>query len=267
MSKQENKNFGRFHSLRNYIIYGVLIVTAGITVQYAVFSVLAVKQKMKTFNQQVDTSLLPLNDKVMDSVTIDLFKKKVFLGTRFQMSKNDSINLSVNLKDSVLQLELKGVVLKSTKITNFEIDQVFYQLKPATYEHLFGKHSRATSDLSTIIKIPIVVKQAPKDTTEVKIQTAAIDPSKTAAVHWMLKLDKEIVLKIEGSDQFTGGDWWTEKKFWLHQDMENFNYKLSETIRFRTPEYYPEIRLAVSEAEAKAIYRALPNRPFVSIRL
>ena len=97
------------------------------------------------FDQQVDAALLPINERHMDSVLVDLFKKKVFLETRFQMSKADSINLSINLKDSILQLELKGVVIKSTKITDFEVDQFLYQLKPATYQHLFGTQSKVKS--------------------------------------------------------------------------------------------------------------------------
>lgn len=267
MSNQENQNFRIFHLLRNFIMYGVLILIVGITVQYAVLSVMAVRQKAKTFNQEVDASLLPLNDKVMDSVILDLFQKKVFLETRFQMSKTDSISLSVNLKDSVLQLEFKGVVLKSTKITDFEIDQFFYQIKPAAYQHLFGTQSKVVNELSTISKEPIVVKKAPKDTTEVIAPIVIIDSLKTEAVHWMLKLDKEIILKIEGSDQFSRSDWMIGQKFWLWQDVDNFKIKLKQTIRFKTPEYYPEIRLVISESEAKAIYRALPVRPFVSIRL
>ncbi|PKQ62511.1 hypothetical protein BZG02_12365 [Labilibaculum filiforme] len=266
MSEQKNHNSGSSHLLRNYIVYGVLIVMIGIALQYGIFSVIGVRQKMKMFDEQVDVVLLPLNEKHMDSVIVDLFQKKVFLETRFQMSKNDSISLSLNLKDSLLQLEMKGVVIKSTKITDFEVDEFLYQLKPATYQHLFGTQMKVKSYLSTISKAPIVVKKAPKDTTEAQAASAKIDSVKTEAVHWMLTLDKEIILKIEGSDEFSRSDWWNGQMFWFREDLNSFK-NLKETIRFKVPEYYPEIRLVISEAEAKAIYRALPSKPFVGIRL
>lgn len=267
MNKQEKQEIKISHLLRNSIIYGILIVTLGIVLQYAVFSVVAIRQKMKTFNQQLDASLLPLNEKVMDSVVLELFREKTFLETRIQISKTDSISLSVNLNDSILQLELKGVVLKSTKITDFEIDQFLCQLTPATYQYLFGTQLQVKNDLSTISKAPIVVKKAPKDSTEVKASSTPIDTIKSEAVHWMLKLDKDIILKIEGSDQFSQLDWWIGQKFWFRQDVNNLKNNLNKTIRLKTPEYYPEIRLVISESEAKAIYRALPKYPFVSIRL
>ncbi|MBN2596266.1 hypothetical protein [Labilibaculum sp.] len=263
---QKNYNSRSFHLFRNYITYSILVVIIGIALQYGVFSVMAVRQKMKMFDQEVDAALLSVNERHMDPVLVDLFKEKVFLETRFQMSKADSISLSINLKDSILQLELKGVVIKSTKITDFEVDQFLYQLKPATYQHLFGRQSQVKSYSSTISKVPIVVKKAPKDTTEAQALSVKIDSVKSEVVHWMLKLDKEIILKIEGSDPYFRSHWWIGQKFWLREDMNSFkNFK--ETIRFKVPEYYPEIRLVISESDAKAIYRALPAKPLVGIRL
>ncbi|MUP37757.1 hypothetical protein [Labilibaculum euxinus] len=266
MSKERNYNSRSFHLFRNHITYSILLVIIGIALQYGVFSVMAVRQKMKMFDQQIDAALLPINERHMDTVLADLFKKKVFLETRFQMSKADSISLSINLKDSILQLELKGVVINSTKITDFEVDQFLYQLKPATYQHLFGTQLRVKSYLSTISKAPIVVKKAPKDTTEAQASNVKIESLKPEVVHWMLTLDKEIVLKIEGSDQYSRSDWWIGRKFWFKEDMNSLK-NLKETIRFKVPEYYPVIRLVISESEAKAIYRALPAKPFVGIRL
>ncbi|WP_372752888.1 hypothetical protein [Labilibaculum sp.] len=247
-------------------MYAIMVVTIGIALQYGIFSVIGVRQKMKMFDRQVDANLLSLNENYIDSNIVDLYQKKVFLETRFQMSKNDSINLSLNLKDSLLQLEMKGVVIKSTKIIDFEVDQFLYHLKPATYQYLFGSQLQVNSYLSTISKAPIVIKKAPKYAGEALVSNAKIDSVKTEAVHWMLCLDKEIILKIEGRDQFSQSNWWSGHMFWWREDLNNFK-KIKKAILFTVPEYHPEIRVVVSESEAKAIYRALPVKPFVGIRL
>ena len=110
------------------------------------------------------------------------------------------------------------------------------------------------------------MKKAPNDTIEAQASSVKIEPLKTEVVHWMLKRDKEIILKIEGSDQYSQSDWWIGQKFWFKENMNSFK-NLKETIRFKVPEYYPVIRLMISESDAKAIYRALPAKPFVGIRL
>jgi hypothetical protein len=238
----------------------------GIAIQYAVLSVMAVKQKMHTFNQQVDENLLPLNKISMDSITKELFRQKAFLESRYQTSKTDSISLSVNLKDSILQLEIKGVILKSTKIAKFKVDQFLYQLKPASYQSLFGTKSKVKKDLSTIRKEPVQVKKAPKSANEVIEPSVSVDSLQTELVHWMIELDNDIIIKIEGMDQFSSSDWWAEQNFWLLQNRIQYQ-KLKKTIRCQVPEYHPEILLEISEADAKAIYRALPKHSYVNVRL
>lgn len=254
------------HPIRNFLKYTIPVVLAFIALQYAVLSVFAVRKEMKAINEQVDVKLSTINADKVDSAYFELYKEKAWLETRFQITKTDSISLSVNLKDSVLQLELKGVVLKSSKMTDFEADQFLYQLTPGAYHHLFGTQAQGESDFSTITKEPLIIKKAPKDTSEVQVAAVA-DTSKIEAVHWMLALDNGIIIKIEGTDQYSQSDKWIGQKFWFKQDLKKIRKDLVQTIQFKTPVYQPEIRIVISESDAKAIYRALPAHPLICTRL
>lgn len=253
-------------SIRSLLAGLILAGLTGAGLQYAILSAKAVLQKMETINKQVDVKLSAMNSQP-DSAYFSLYREKAWLETRFQIARTDSISLSVNLKDSLLQLELKGVVLKTTKIMDFEADQFFYQLSPGAYHHLFSTQTQAGSDFSTIEKEPITIKKAPKDSTEVAAPAnTEPDSLKREAVHWMMTMDNDVLLKIEGINPEQQKGKWAGHWFWFWQDLRKIKQDLNQTIRFKTPEYQPEIRLTISDTDAKAIYRALPKHPLICIR-
>ncbi len=248
------------------ILRVVYVVLAVIALQYTVFSVAAVRKRMNAINSQIDVKLLTTRAVKEDTAYIRLYKEKDWLETRLQIARTDSISLSVDLLDSAFQIELKGVVLKKSKILDFDADRFLCRLHPAAYHHVLGKQAMADTVISSIVKQPLIIKKAPKDTADVEDGTVMIDTSRVEAVHWVLKLDNQIVLKIEGVDPDPRG-WWTGQKFWFFQNLGQAAGDLSRTMLFKTPEYCPVIRLVVPEADARAFYRALPFKPLVCIRL
>lgn len=249
------------------VLRGLYVVLTVIALLYTIFSVAAVRQRMKAINSQIDVKLLTVNDIEKDTAYLRLYKEKDWLETRLQIARTDSISLSVDLQDSTLQIELKGVVLKKSRIFDFKADRFLYRLNPAAYHHLLGKQAKADTVIASIVKEPLIVKKAPKDTANVEDGTTVIDTSKVEAVHWVLKLDNQVALKIEGVHPNSKSDWWGGQKFWLLQNLKQTAKDLSRVIRLKTPEYFPEIRLVVNEADAKAFYRALPVHPLICIRL
>jgi len=254
------------HPVRNFFAVVVPVVLLLIGIQYAVLSVLAVRRYQKNLYKSEDVMLLSVAQEPNDS-TFSLYKDKTWLESRFQITKTDSISLSVNLRDSVLQLELKGVVLKSSKMIDFKIDELFKHLKLGAYHHYFGEPALGESLLATIEKEPLIVKKAPRDSVEFANQSHVIDSTKQEAVHWLVELDNDISLKIEGVDQNTSGDWLDGKQFWWKQDLERLKTDLSKTFFFEVPDYKPELTIILNESDAKAIFRALPMKPQICIRL
>ena len=254
------------HPVRRFFAFAIPVVLILLVVQYAVLSVMSVRRYLKTVYEQEDVTLLS-GSKDADSTWFNDYKEKTWLETRFQITRTDSISLSLNLKDSLLQLELKGVVLKSSKIMDFKADRFFSLLNAGAYHHFFGVQASGESALSTIEKEPLTIKKAPKDTIEYNAQShIAKDSLDTEAVHWLLKLDNGIVLKIEGTDEYTNAEWWLGQQFWWKQNLVQLKKDLRKTLLFRIPDYQPEIAMVISEADAKAIYRALPTHPLICIR-
>jgi hypothetical protein len=251
--------------MKRFLTYAIPAVLIIVALQYTILNVLSVRAKIKFVNEQADAKLLSVDSHQGDSAYMELYKEKLWLENRAQIAKTDEISLSVNLKDSLLQLELKGVVIKTSNIIYFEADQFFTQLKPGAYYHLFATQSKVDTCFSTIAKQPFVIKKAPKDTSAVETATPA--PAKPEAVHWRMELDNNVVFKIEGTDQYDGTGWWVGKKFWFTHDLKEVRRNLTQTVRFKVPEYCPEVRIVISEADAKAIYRALPQHHLVCVRM
>ncbi|MGD9555534.1 MAG: hypothetical protein AB7V25_00785 [Mangrovibacterium sp.] len=246
---------------------GMAILAGLVALQYSFFSVKSVRDRMKAVNSQVEVQLLTPAEVEKDTSWLRLYKEKDWLETRLQIARTDSISLSVNLQDSSLQIELKGVVLKKTKMLDYKADKFLYKLNPAAYHHMMGKQAKASEVIASIPKEPLIIKKAPKDTLEAEATAETIDSTKIEVVHWMMKLDNQLVIKIEGVDPLSKDGWWASRKFWMVQNLQQTTRDFTKALLFKTPEYDPEIKLLIPEADAKAFYRALPVQPLVCIRL
>jgi hypothetical protein len=256
-------NINKNRSVKRWLVYILPALLLFVVVQYAVLSIVSVRSHLKTEFRDQDKKLAGID--IQDTTLFNLYKEKTWLESRLQVAGEDSISLSVNMKDSVLQLELKGVVLKTSKVIDFKADRYFTHLQPEAYHHLFGSVASGESALATIEKVPLIVKKAPKDTAEYASQSHVMDSVKTEEVHWLLTLNNGIILKIEGTDKGSASSRY-RNKFWWQLDMNQLKEDIRKTMLFKVPEYQPTIAMIVSEADARAIYRALPEKPSVCIR-
>ncbi len=242
---------------------GIMLLVGMLT--YAVFSVAGVRQKMKLLNEQSDAQLLNFDPLLVDSAYMELFREKNWLETRLILSKTDSIYLSVHLKDSLVQLELKGVVLTQIKLIDFEYDKFFDVLTPGAYHHLFATQVQVDSTFSTIEKMPITIKKVVGGNSEMKGESP--DTIRIVeTVHWISWLDNGVRINIEGvGTDFPAGNWRSEV-FWISQDLQKIAKTIRQTSALKLPDYYPEITLVLSDRDAKTIFRALPEKPFVAFR-
>ncbi|WP_339734164.1 hypothetical protein [uncultured Sunxiuqinia sp.] len=232
---------------------------------YAVFSVAGVRQKMKLLNEQSDAQLLNFDPLLVDSAYMELFREKNWLETRLILSKSDSIYLSVHLKDSLLQLEMKGVVLTQIKLIDFEYDRFFDVLSPGTYHHLFATQTQVDSTFSTIGKGPVTIKKI----TNINAQILSESPDTIKimeAVHWISWLDNGVRINIEGIGTDFPDRNWHRELFWISQDLKKIARTIKQASALKLPDYYPEITLVLTDRDAKTIFRALPEKPFVAFR-
>ncbi|MCK3683319.1 hypothetical protein [Maribellus sp. YY47] len=251
-------------SKKRWLAFLLPVILLLVSIQYATLSTISVQEHLKMVSEIKDVDV-PFYD-VKDSAWISAFKDRNWIECRLETSKTDSISLSVNLKDSILQLELKGVVIKTTPIIELHADRFFEELNPVAYHHYFGEETASREMQATIEKIPLIVKKAPKDTLEYAAQSHVVDTLKREDVHWLIMLDNGIELRVEGTDTTRTSNAW-HNKFWLKQDYHQIKNNFAKTLKFEVPQYNPTIKLVISENDAKAIYRALPRQPRVCIRL
>lgn len=198
----------------------------------------------------------------------ELEMERAYLKNRLDISKkSDSVYMAVNLDDSLLTLEIKGVVVRSCRITGFEASR---RLGKVDHDQLLQWSStpfELEHDLSTIPKIPYVIKAAPKDTLEAQALSAKPMPPDTTSVYFTLFFNKDLVLEIEQSepaddvDKDLIIDYFRAKKKILRKEA------LHAVLHGNAPDHDIYIRLQVSPADARAIYRGIPYNASLALKL
>lgn len=197
----------------------------------------------------------------------EMIHLKSFLDARLAMSASDSIGLTINLKDSLIQLEMKGVVLRQVKFDRAEMSRFFKGLKPRPYAEHFSRPFSITEIEGTIEKNPVIVRKVPKDTLEAAQTKVEVDTSKVEFVEWHLLLDSALIVSVVQSDESETGPDWSTFRYRTRRHMENFRSSNYAVIRMKRPVIYPEITVFIPASEARSFFRALPPNGQVVLRL
>ena len=220
-------------------------------------------------NDTVATGSISLDDYQLAEVKkiIQKENEKAFQQNRLTLAEKDSIYMVLDVPDSLLILEIKGVTVKKTRILKLEISNRFALISHENMLPWIAEPFTLEHDLSTIPKSPIVVKQAPKDTIEAAKMSSKPAPPDSTNVFYTLYFNRNLVLEIEQIDPLEAGA--TEK-------VENYRkIKRNESTRsvfqmLKKPQQTDQpmlIKLVVSEVEARAIYRAVPTKSRLILKL
>lgn len=121
-------------------------------------------------------------------------------------------------------------------------------------------------DISSIEKEPLMIKMAPKDTSEyqpdIMPDTADYEP-----VNFILELDHGMRILVYQSEKLNPGDRLRRFMFDLRYRLSNTSEMLKSAFTFKVPEYHPYIKLRLPRADAKIIYRGLPVKGQIGICL
>ncbi|HNS18203.1 MAG TPA: hypothetical protein PKI34_10325, partial [Bacteroidales bacterium] len=225
------------------------------------------RQEVKKINElYADTSLNAPDRLLARDAIFDLRREESFLQSRLTMAKNDSICLTLDMHDSLLVLELQGVVIHQAKVHQVKMSPIFSRIHRSAFFRLFGEPFKVDSCRSTIIKEPIIVQKAPADTIEAARQETVRDttPPPPATFHLYLNKDIELIVMQTGeADQ--------KNEVFKHFIKTNRNRYaslfLGDLFRFQVPDYRPWIRIYVGQDDAITIYRAIPYHSLVTIRI
>lgn len=197
---------------------------------------------------------------------IELEKEKIFLNNRLQLAKQDSIYLVLDMKDSTINLEIKGVVVRKNRIIESRMSNRFDLIDHENLIPWLKKPFTLEKALATIPKAPIVVVQAPKDTIEAALQAKKPEPPQTTAVFFTFYFDRNLVLEIDQIDPPDEEDYEQIKDYRRQRKLENHLTFWQKINLVRHADQKMKIRLVVSEDDARSIYRAVPMNTHLILR-
>lgn len=243
------------------IIFSIsVLILSGI---YTYLTISAVRARMNAAQS------LAQGTETVNPELIDLMKEKAWVESRLKMASNDSVCLSIDLQQQLIQLELKGVVVLTSKIREYSTSGFFRKMDGSVYFAMFGTPLTISSFKSSIEKNPFKVVKAPESAEEAEKAVVKKDSIPDEIVYWTVKLDRDIELNIQGIDSISEAQnkYKLGKGFEFKRDLKNIANSFQHIIKFEKPTYTPEILISIRENEAKAILRALPRKASVTIRI
>lgn len=262
---ESNVNASYLTNKRGLMVASVLI--AVFMIYYGVMSLLSPFKKMSELKKKIISEQVNPNksDNILlsDSLYLRLFKEKGFYKSRIAMAETDSVYLTLTIRDSLANLEISGVVVKVSKISEIKMSRMIKNGNEYIIASFLSVPMTIIQDYATIRKEPIMVKMAPRDTSEYKPDITP-DTSTYEPVSMIFKLDNGLQIYItqdksehRGRIKFFG--------FNLRNRLRNFGDTFTSIICFRIPSYKPSIKIRLPNREAKIIYRALPRNGQIAV--
>ena len=243
-----------------------VVIALAVVVFYLAKVVSAVNHTVNTFDQAYFASLETKESDTINQCSIpgyiDLIRRKAYLSAQSKMAESDSIGLLINMRDSLIQLMIKGVVVRTVKMDDFDVSPFFQRANQEAIYSMLSTPLIVTGMSATFAKEPINIKIAPKDTTEV---TTSIKPDTTdfESVYFNLETNRNINLFFEQQEDTVKTDRRTRFMFDLKDRLQEAKVTMKAVSRFETPPYTPYIKIRMPKAEAKIVYRAIPRECMV----
>ena len=245
------------------LIIGISLSIFLFAFAFALLSVFLSVIKLSTFNKrygQKEGDKLCYDHPSLQKTVKEITYHEAFI----RMAETDSIGLIVNLSDSLLQLSLEGVIIHSARIESISGDGFFSAMDICSYQNLFSSPLEITGQYATVEKEPIVVKQAPKSEAEALASAGSHTPDslkvqQVADVELMIGAGFEVYIY----DSSIGC-----KRASKHIGIQGESWKnIKRMAQLKRPRYQPAIHICVSKNDALSIYRALPRKALMVMKI
>jgi hypothetical protein len=258
-------SFGRKKGF--YIVAAILSV---FILYYSVMSLISPVAKISTTNKEFEYkqpekgAIVPDQRIQTDSAFVRLNREKGFYTARITMAETDSLCLALNLADSLATLEINGVAVHKAKIIRMRISKFFKKVNEYALTSVLSAPLNIMKDYATIKKEPLMIKMAPKDTSEYKPDILP-DTTNSEAVNYMLEMQNGLRLYVYQQEEVRPKGGFNRFLFDLNDRFRNIWNTLKNIMVLKVPEYHPYVRIRMTKADAKIIYRALPRHGQISI--
>ena len=186
----------------------------------------------------------------------NLWKEKFWIENQIRVSKEDSMSLGINFKDSTIQLQFKGLPLIKSRIARTWPEHFLSSLSAENYSKIFGRLLTIDNANANISKRPFRKMIVTAEGNTQAVDTLTYKPK---AFSWSFVTNNNIriVIKGYGTDSL--------------EVVPSFRY---DVLKFRIAEktispftdFTPTLFIWINDKEAEAIYRALPKNASVIVR-
>jgi hypothetical protein len=197
----------------------------------------------------------------------ELKKNETLLRSRYNLSSEDSIYMVLDLINKVATLEMKGIPLHDSPIQEVYISNSIKKFHTDALLHWISQPFVLKNANSTIERVQFLVKIAPKDTIEANKAEAIPAPRKTEDVFIVLNFERNLQLVIQQTEISQGEDKAridSIKSNFFKREIENSLKALTNMKRDATT---PKIYITMPKADAITLYRALPQKLKMVLRM
>ena len=199
-----------------------------------------------------------------DSSYLRLLKEKAYLQSRIVMAESDSIYLTLNLADSTANIEICGVVVHKSKMKSVKTSKILSTGNENSILSMLATPFTISSAIATIKKEPVMIKMAPKDTSEYKPDIMP-DTSITEPVNYILEMKGGIRIYVYQEENSKFNDRMNHFIFDIKDRIRDTWSALKNVAVFKVPVYHPFIKIRLPRTDAKIIYRAIPKNGQVAV--
>jgi hypothetical protein len=192
---------------------------------------------------------------------------KAFEQSRLSLAEIDTIYAVLDIPAKSLNLEIKGVTVKKAALAEIEISNKFGLISHENLLPWISEPFTLEKDISTIPQSTMIVKQAPKDTIEAQKQSAKPEPPDSTNIYYTLYFDRNLVIEVEQSNPF---EKWETEKVITYKNIKRQESTRSVFKMLKNPQQTDQpmvIRLKLNDSDAKSIYRAMPIKSRLILKL
>lgn len=237
-------------------------------IYYSIMSMLSPARKLEELKKEFVTKTAEKSevDKqiIMDSTYLKLLKEKAFLQSKIIMAETDSIYLTINLADSTANIEISGVVVHKAKMSSVKTSKILMKGNDNIILSMLASPFTISSAYATIKKEPVMIKMAPKDTSEYKPDIMP-DTSITEPVNYILEMNGGLRIYVYQEENVKFSAKMSQFSFDIKDRLRDTWSSLKRVAVFKVPEYHPFIKMRLPRTDAKIIFRAIPKNGQIAV--
>ncbi len=218
-------------------------------------------------SENIPDSLKAGNRSQARTKLLNLRKEEKFLQSKLSLVEDDSMYLVLDLQKNTAVLEFKGVSLHESKILKYTISSTIKNQPADALLNWLSKPFYLKEDSASIPKISFITKIAPKDTIEANQNETLPEPPKRGDVYVVMDFERDLRLIINQTEKPDKEGQESISRLRRNYTRDEITKSINALIHLDRELAIPTVEIVLPKADATILYRALPYKPKILLRL